>query len=204
MENIEEFKQKHINLNKFLFIYKEPTIHNMAFFGKLTLKAGVLIGSIINLISGTAFALHCIEYYTFLFFIGFFFPAIAMMAGSVLLMLSIENLEERKAYWGYILTAASVWLHVLLIALSMVMTFMYSPSLFFRQLIWNLTLIIFILAIYLYTSWLDYCYTKHLGAGNRELVETGKGSGLIDREHGPGVEHTDKTQGDKDLEQGKN
>jgi hypothetical protein len=191
MENIEDFKKKHINLERFLFIYKEPGIHNQAFFGKTSLKAGVLIGSIINLIAATAILLHSIENYKFTFFLGYFLPSLFLAAGSVLLMLSIEHLDDKKAYWGYLCTAFAAWTLVALNALSLVLSFFSGPSDFFKSLFGNLLLITFMLGMNLYTAWIDYCYTKHLGAGHKEVVETGRAEGLISREQGPGV--TDNT-----------
>jgi len=83
--------------------------------------------------------------------------------------------------------AISIWLHALCIALSLLLTFLYSPRYFFRNLIGTLLLVITILGIYAYSAWIDYCYTKHLGAGDRDLVESGRVEGLISKEQGPGV-----------------
>ena len=47
--NIEGIK-KQINIEKFLFLKKEENLHVKAFFGRTSLKAGVLICSIVSLI----------------------------------------------------------------------------------------------------------------------------------------------------------
>lgn len=186
MENIEDFKKKYINLEKFLFIWKEPHLHKKAFLDKTTLKAGVLICSIINMLLSTSLLLHSIEEYTFLFFFGYFLPNILLMAGSILLLLSMEHMEEKKAYWGYMLTAGAAWVHAGLVTLSLIFGFVYSPKAFFRNLIGSILLITFVLAVNLYTAWVDYCFVKHLTAGHLDLVETGRGEGLISKEQGPG------------------
>ena len=186
MENIEQIKNR-INIEKFLFLWKEPVLHTRAFLGRATLKAGVLICSIIDLLLATGIALHCIEKYSFLFFLGFFLPSLAVIGGSVLLLLSMEHMEEKKAYWGYIVIAISLWLHALFVGLSFIFTFLYSPKYFFSNLIGSLLMIITLFGIYGYSAWIDYCFTKHLGMGNREIVESGRAEGLISKEQGPGV-----------------
>jgi hypothetical protein len=186
MENIEQIKSK-INTEKFAFIWKEPNLHTKAFLNRTTLKAGVIICGIISLLYATGFVLHAIENYSFLFFLGYFSPGVTMIAGTVLLLLSMENLEEKKAHWGYILTAIALWLHVACNALSMVFTLIWSPKYFFSNLFITLTMIVITFGIYGYSAWINYCFSKHLSAGNKDLVEFGRGDGLISREQGPGV-----------------
>ncbi len=183
--NIDGIK-KQINIEKFLFLKKEESLHVKAFFGRTSLKAGVLICSIVSLILSTALVLHSIEDYYFLFFLAYFLPNLVNMAGAVLLLLSIELLEEKKAYWGYIITAIALWLHVALIALSLIFTFCWSPKYFFNNIALNLLLIVLVLSVNGYSAWVDYCYAKHLGLGNREVVESGRGEGLIAKEMAPG------------------
>lgn len=186
MINIEQIKSK-INLERFLFFWKEPILHNSAFNGKTSLKLGVLICSIINLILSTGITLHCIENYSFLFFVGYFFPSICVMGGSIIMMISIENRDEKRAYYGYIIMAMSIWLHCLFLVLSLILTFLWSPKYFFRNLIGSLLTVIFIMIIYIYSSWIDYCYTKHLSNGYRDIVESVKSAGLISKEQIPEV-----------------
>jgi hypothetical protein len=188
MENInmEQIRSK-INLERFLFFWKEPALHTSAFMGKTSLKLGVLICSIIDLLLATGIALHCIENYSFIFFVGFFFPSLCVMAGSALMMISMELTDEKRAYYGYITMAISVWLHAFFIALSLIFTFLWSPKYFFRNLIGTVLMVIVVMGIYGYSCWIDYCYTKHLSNGNRDLVESGRPEGLISKEQGPGI-----------------
>ena len=134
----------------------------------------------------TAFVLHSIEHYSFLFFLAYFLPNLVNMAGSVLLLLSVENLDQLKAYWGYILTAIALWMHAGLISLSLVFTFLWSPSYFLNSIPMTLFLIILSIGVNGYSAWIDYCYAKHLGLGNKEIVESGRGEGLIGKEMAPG------------------
>jgi uncharacterized membrane protein YqjE len=186
MENLNlEGIKKNINIEKFLFIKKEEQLHVKAFFGRTSLKAGVLICSIVSLIMSTAMGLHAIENYTFLFFLGYFVPNLTNMAGSIMMLLSIEMLEEKKAYWGYILTAVALWLHVGLIGLSLIFTLISNPKYFFENFITTILLVVFVIGVNAYSAWIDYCYAKHLALGNREVVESGRGEGLIAKEMAP-------------------
>jgi hypothetical protein len=186
MINIEQIKSK-INLEKFLFFWKEPMLHTSAFNGKTSLKLGVLICSIINLLLATGIFLHCIENYSFLFFIGFFFPSLFVMCGSTLMMISIEHTDEKRAYYGYIIIALSLWLHALSIAVSLIFTFLWSPIYFFRNLIGTSFFVIIVMSIYGYSAWIDYCYSKHLSNGNRDVVGSVKSAELISKEQSPEV-----------------
>jgi len=104
-------------------------------------------------------------------------------------------MDVPKAYWGYMLTAISIILQVLFIGLSLVLEFVSSPVLFFKSLIWNIIFISFVLAISGYGAWIAYCYAKLLTQGHRDLVESGRGEGLIAKEHGPGVPESSHPHG---------
>lgn len=109
------------------------------------------------------------------------------MGGSIIMMISIENRDEKRAYYGYIIMAMSIWLHCLFLVLSLILTFLWSPKYFFRNLIGTLLTVIIIMSIYIYSSWIEYCYTKHLSNGHRDIVESVKSAGLISKEQIPEV-----------------
>ena len=188
MDNLQESIRKYINQEKFLFVWKEENLHNKAFLNRTTLKVGVLISSIITLVLGTGFVLHSIEFFSFLFFLAFFLPNLVLMAGSVLLLLSMEHLERNRAYWGYIVTAISVWFQATFGALSLLFAFIYSPKYFFQTLFFKVIVLAFVLLITTYASWIDYCFLKHLTSGKRELVEYGREEVLMPKEQGAGME----------------
>ena len=181
MENIERIKRK-INLDKFAFVYEQPTLHNKAFLGRTTLKAGVLICGIIDLICATGFVLHAVEHYSFLFFVAYFIPSVVIIAGSAITLLSLENLDVSKANMGYITSAVSLWLFALSNVLSNTFTFLWSPSYFITNLFTTLLILILSVGTYTYGVWIYFCYVKHLSAGNKDLVEFGRGDGLIEKD----------------------
>lgn len=187
MNEFEEFKKKHININKFLFIWKEPNLHNKAFFNKINLKAGALLVNIINLLFAAIQVVNSFEKYTFSLFITNFPSGTLLIAGSVLLLLSIDRLNTKQAYWGYMLTAASFWVQLILLALVMIISFFTSPTAFFKSLIFNIIYLAITLVISLYFAWVDYCYVKHLTEGNYNIIETGKGERLSDKEENAGA-----------------
>ena len=183
MDVIRDYQKKFITIEKFLFVYKEPVLHSKAFFQKVTLRSAVLLINILTLMDATRNIVACLDNFVWSFFLTHFPPSVALAGGSVILLLSIEHTDLQKAYLGYVLTAIAVWLFTVLWFLSMILTFLSSFSFSFL----NLLVFLLIFAFVLYVSWVDYCYAKHLSQGRVELVETGRGDGLVNKEQGPMV-----------------
>ncbi len=111
-----------------------------------------------------------------------------MMAGCVLTLLSIEKTEISKANYGYLISAISIWLNVILFVTQQVLTLFYDAGQFGKYIFAYLGLVIFLYPCYCYAAWLGYCYVKHLSAGNVDLVMFGEGQCKEALMHEDGVE----------------
>jgi hypothetical protein len=174
---MESFKQKHINLSKFLFIYKEKAISNTAFMGK-ALNSGVIYANIILLIFNTIKLVICFNPFNFLFFTQNLFPSILLLLGSISSLLSVANLDLSYSFWGYMLCAFGTLTLMLTSGIAMLIGFI-APGAFVKYIYLYLLLTAANISVMGYMTWVNYCYAKHLYEGNIEIIKTGKGERLV-------------------------
>lgn len=162
MQQVDEFRKKNINLDKFLFLYKEQTLPTLGLFNFVNLQLSVLAVSAVNLIIATSQVNKSIHKFSFLVFLFNFLPGAVLAIGSVLLLLSIQKVDKQLSYWGYLLTAASIYIDLITTIFSLVfIKDNFITSLFYFIITFSLSL---------YFVWIDYAYAKQLSEGHRSIV----------------------------------
>jgi hypothetical protein len=187
----EEIQTKHINLKKFIFLLPSKFVYR-GFFNRTTLKEAMLISNIITLLYATSCLAFCFEKLKFMYFFGYLLPSLTLGAGSVLLLLSMENLDNIKSRYGYILSAISFYLYVVFIPLMMLFSLFYQKEIFLSSLIWNIINLGFQSLILFYLIWMNYNYAKRIDEGQYELVESGSREYISE---GPVLDSKENDQG---------
>lgn len=157
----ENFSSQNLKLDKFLFVYPESRLSNLGLFEKVNLQISVLVVNIIYLLLSTGQLAGCFEDVSLFKFIGNFIPSIITIAGTVLLLLSIENLEKKKAYLGYVLFVIGLAFEVVFSSIGLIAN---------SGFVINVFKLLFITLISVYFTWINYCYAKHLHFNRRSLV----------------------------------
>ena len=176
LDKLKELQKTHINMDKFLFFKAVDKIDNTAFFKKLNLQHGCLIVSILNLFIGLTQFVDALYKGRVMIFLCFVPPSLLLVAGSVLIMLSLTTLDGKNSYWGYILTAGYFYVEIAFSLFLFIVGILFDRTLFGHSVVSNGFWFLLTLALQIYFSWIEFCYAKNVTSGRIDIVE-----GNVDR-----------------------